>query len=59
MNNTEHIEYVNDKLTGQPWMQDKNCVKSRVAAYRSGAANLQRLFLPPCPFVPLSGFLPC
>lgn len=35
MNCTEHIECVKEKLTGQPWMQHKNYVKSRVAAYRS------------------------
>lgn len=50
MNSTEHIEYVNSKLTGQPWMQDKNCVKSRTVACRSRASYLHKLSLPPCPF---------
>lgn len=49
MNSTEHIVYVNDKLTGQQWVQDKNCIKSGVAACRNRTADLHKLSLSPSP----------
>lgn len=49
MNSTDHTEYANDKLTGQQWVQDKNCIKPRVAARRSRAADLHKLSLSPSP----------
>lgn len=49
MNSIEHIVYVNDKLTRQPWVQDKNCIKSGVAACRNRPVDLHKLSLSPSP----------